>query len=91
MSIFSGLFKSRDKPVNRTPGSSYAFYLGGTSSGKIVNGVKDTHIVDGTVKPPVKKPVETKSEEEAPISDEDFNEILNILNHGKSQNNGSQK
>ena len=37
MSIFSGLFKSRDKPVNRTPGSSYAFYLGGTSSGKIVN------------------------------------------------------
>lgn len=27
MSIFSGLFKSRDKPENRTPGSSYAFYL----------------------------------------------------------------
>ena len=36
MSIFSGLFKSRDKPVNRTPGSSYAFYLGGSSSGKLV-------------------------------------------------------
>ena len=37
MSIFSGLFKSRDKPVNRTPGSSFAFYMGGSSSGKIVN------------------------------------------------------
>lgn len=36
MSIFSGLFKSRDKPENRTPGSSYAFYLGGSSSGKMV-------------------------------------------------------
>ena len=34
MGIFSGLFKSRDKPENRTPGSSYAFYLGGSSSGK---------------------------------------------------------
>lgn len=37
MGIFSGLFKSRDKPVNRTPGSSFAFYMGGSSSGKIVN------------------------------------------------------
>ncbi|MDI6618014.1 MAG: phage portal protein [Clostridiales bacterium] len=36
MSIFSGLFKARDKPENRTPGSSYAFYLGGSSSGKLV-------------------------------------------------------
>jgi HK97 family phage portal protein len=36
MSIFSGLFKSRDKPENRTSGSSYAFYLGGSSSGKLV-------------------------------------------------------
>lgn len=36
MSIFSGLFKSRDKPENRTPGSSYAFYLGGSTSGKLV-------------------------------------------------------
>ena len=34
--LFSGLFRSRDKPVNRTAGSSYAFYLGGSSSGKIV-------------------------------------------------------
>ena len=37
MSIFSSFFKSRDKPVNRTPGSSFAFYMGGSSSGKIVN------------------------------------------------------
>lgn len=37
MGILSGLFKSRDKPENRTAGSSYAFYLGGTSSGKAVN------------------------------------------------------
>jgi len=34
--IFSGLFKSRDKPQNRTPGSSYAFFLGGSTSGKAV-------------------------------------------------------
>lgn len=37
MGILSGFFKSRDKPENRTTGSSYAFYLGGTSSGKAVN------------------------------------------------------
>ena len=36
MGIFSGLFKSRDKPENRTAGSSYAFYMGGTTSGKNV-------------------------------------------------------
>ena len=36
MGIFSGLFKSRDKPQNRTSGSSYAFFLGGSSSGKAV-------------------------------------------------------
>ena len=36
MSIFSGLFKSRDKPANRTPGSAYSFFLGGTTSGKAV-------------------------------------------------------
>lgn len=36
MKIISGLFKSRDKPTNRTPGSSYAFYLGGSSAGKLV-------------------------------------------------------
>ena len=37
MGIFKGLFKSRDKPQNRTPGSSFAFYMGGSSSGKFVN------------------------------------------------------
>lgn len=37
MSIFSGLFKSRDKPQNRTAGSAYSFFMGGTSSGKRVN------------------------------------------------------
>ena len=36
MRIFSGLFKSRDKPTNRTAGSNYAFFLGGTTSGKAV-------------------------------------------------------
>ena len=35
MGIFSGLFKSRDKPQNRTTGSNYAFFFGGTASGKI--------------------------------------------------------
>ena len=36
MSVFSGLFKSRDKPQNRTAGSNYAFFMGGTTSGKAV-------------------------------------------------------
>ena len=36
MGIFSGLFRSRDKPQNRTAGSNYAFFLGGTTSGKAV-------------------------------------------------------
>ena len=36
MSLFSGLFKSRDKPQNRTSGSNYAFFMGGTTSGKAV-------------------------------------------------------
>ena len=36
MKLFSELFKSRDKPQNRTPGSSYAFFLGGSTSGKAV-------------------------------------------------------
>ena len=36
MGIFSGLFKSRDKPQNRTAGSNYAFFIGGTTSGKTV-------------------------------------------------------
>ena len=36
MGIFSGLFKSRDKPENRTAGSTYTFYMGGTTAGKTV-------------------------------------------------------
>ena len=36
MSIFSGLFHSRDKPQNSTVGSRYAFTMGGSSSGKFV-------------------------------------------------------
>lgn len=36
MGIFSGLFKSKDKPQNRTSGSNYAFFMGGTTSGKAV-------------------------------------------------------
>ncbi len=36
MSIFSGLFRSRDKPTNRTAGSSYTFFMGNSTSGKPV-------------------------------------------------------
>ena len=37
MSIFSGLFHSRDKPTNSTSGSSYSFFMGSSASGKRVN------------------------------------------------------
>ena len=37
MGLFRSFFKARDKPKNRTPGSSYSFFFGGTSSGKPVN------------------------------------------------------
>lgn len=36
MGIFSGLFRSRDKPTDSTVGSRYAFYMGGSASGKVV-------------------------------------------------------
>ena len=36
MGILSGLFKSRDKPQNRTAGSSHAFYTGISNAGKAV-------------------------------------------------------
>ena len=36
MNPYSALFRSRDKPINRTPGSAYSFLLGGTTSGKAV-------------------------------------------------------
>ena len=37
MGFFSGLFRSRDKPQNRTTGSAYSFFFGGSSAGKRVN------------------------------------------------------
>ena len=37
MGLFSWLFRSRDKPQNRTTGSSYAFFMGGSTAGKAVN------------------------------------------------------
>ena len=36
MRIFSSIFKTRDKPQDRTAGSNYAFFFGGTASGKAV-------------------------------------------------------
>ena len=36
MGFFSSLFRSRDAPQNRTAGSAYTFFLGGTTSGKTV-------------------------------------------------------
>ena len=36
MGILSGIFKARDKPQDRTAGSSYTFFMGGTTAGKIV-------------------------------------------------------
>lgn len=36
MGLFTGIFRSRDKPQNRTAGSNYTFYMGGTTSGKAV-------------------------------------------------------
>ena len=36
MSIFKGIFKSRDKPKDSTSGSAYRFFFGGTTSGKVV-------------------------------------------------------
>ena len=36
MSIFTGLFRSRDKPQNATNGSGFRFFLGGTTAGKAV-------------------------------------------------------
>ena len=37
MGIFSGLFRSRDAPKNRTSGSAYSFFMGGSTSVKRVN------------------------------------------------------
>jgi HK97 family phage portal protein len=37
MGLFSNIFKARDKPQNRTVGSNYSFFFGGTTSSKPVN------------------------------------------------------
>ena len=37
MGLLSNIFKARDKPQNRTVGSNYSFFFGGTTSGKPVN------------------------------------------------------
>lgn len=37
MGFFSGLFRSRDKPQNRTTGSAYSFFFGGSAAGKRIN------------------------------------------------------
>ena len=36
MGIFSGLFRSRDKPTDATTGSAYRFFMGNTAAGKSV-------------------------------------------------------
>ena len=36
MGILQGLFRSRDKPQNRTAGFGYSFFFVGTTSGKAV-------------------------------------------------------
>ena len=36
MGVLANIFKARDKPENRTAGSAYTFYMGGTTSGKAV-------------------------------------------------------
>ncbi|MBQ3268351.1 MAG: phage portal protein [Clostridia bacterium] len=37
MNIFTGLFRSRDKPRNALNGGNYSFFFGSTDSGKVVN------------------------------------------------------
>ena len=37
MGLFSGIFKGRDAPTNRTLGSAYSFFMGTSTSGKRVN------------------------------------------------------
>ena len=37
MGFLRGIFHSRDKPQNKTAGSGYSFFFGGTTSGKAVN------------------------------------------------------
>lgn len=37
MRILSGIFRSRDAPINRTAGSAYSFFMGSSTAGKRVN------------------------------------------------------
>ncbi|MCM1096926.1 MAG: phage portal protein [Ruminococcus flavefaciens] len=37
MGILGGIFRSRDKPADRTAGGAYSFFMGGSTSGKRVN------------------------------------------------------
>ena len=37
MSVFSKLFRGRDAPTDRTSGSAYSFFMGGSTFGKRVN------------------------------------------------------
>ena len=37
MGFLSGLFRARDAPQNRTSGSAYSFFMGGSTAGKRVN------------------------------------------------------
>ena len=37
MKFFRRLFQTRDAPQNRTSGSAYSFFMGGSTSGKRVN------------------------------------------------------
>lgn len=37
MGIFTGIFRSRDKPTNSINGNGYRFLFGGSTSGKSVN------------------------------------------------------
>ena len=34
MSFITSIFRSRDKPQNRTAGSAYTFFMGGSTAGK---------------------------------------------------------
>ena len=54
------------------------------ASGKIKAGVKETNVTKAGQQIEENK----ETEEDAPISDDDFNEILKMLNMGKNQNNG---
>ena len=37
MGFLSNIFRGRDAPANRTSGSAYSFFMGGSTSGKRVN------------------------------------------------------